>query len=72
VASHVIFTPEWVIETSGRGSFKVECDCGWHESGFDTSSLARAAGFEHSTGNRGATRGATQAEPARKRWWRRA
>ena len=46
---HVVFAPEWVIEADGRGSFRVECDCGWQEDGFDTASSARAAGFTHST-----------------------
>ena len=65
----MVFAPEWVIEANGQGSFRVECDCGWEEAGFDTSSLARAAGFAHTTGQRGAAPGATA--PKRK-WWRRA
>jgi hypothetical protein len=73
VTAHVVFTPEWAIELDGRGSFRVECDCGWHESGFDTSSLARAAGFAHSTGQRGdaGTTAGASAPAAKRRWWRR-
>ena len=71
--THVLFEPEWVIEADGRGSFRIECDCGWQEGGFDTTSLARAAGFTHSTGVRPASTGGieTPPTPPKRRWWRR-
>ena len=73
--THVLFEPEWVIEADGRGSFRIECDCGWQESGFDTTSLARAAGFTHSTKPQGGAppSGAEPAAPAppKRRWLRR-
>ncbi len=74
--AHVVFAPEWVIEDDGRGSFRVECDCGWQQDGFDTASLARAAGFTHSTGQSGKVgdgdgNATSTAPPGRRRWWRR-
>ena len=77
VPVHVMFEPEWVIEADGRGSFRVECDCGWQEDGFDTASLARAAGFTHSTNPRNvagassSNESATAPAPSKRRWWRR-
>ena len=81
---HVIYEPEWVIEASGRGGFRVECECGWEKSGFDTITRARSAAFDHSASGaalmpdrpsqeqRGAARG-DEGEPKRKlsRFWRR-
>ena len=71
VPAHVLFAPEWVIEADGRGGFRVECDCGWQESGFDTSSLARAAGFTQSTGGRADAHAAAAGASPKRRWWRR-
>ena len=65
---HLVYEPEWVIESSGAGSFQVECQCGWLESGFDTASSARAAGFAHSTGTRPGI-AAEQESSSRRRWW---
>ena len=76
VGAHVIYEPEWVIETSGRGSFRIECECGWERSGFDTVSSARSAAFDHSA--KGAELMPDRAQqpsppPAaeRRRFWRR-
>jgi hypothetical protein len=76
VPAHVVFPPEWVIEADGRGSFRVECDCGWSDDGFDTASLARAAGFTHATSGAppapgGAAAQETPPTPPKRRWWRR-
>ena len=73
--SHIVYDPEWAIESSGAGSFQIECVCGWLESGFDTASSARAAGFAHSTGSRpGVTTSPPDKERASespRRWWQR-
>lgn len=75
---HVIDEPEWIIESSGAGGFRVACDCGWARSGFDTASLARAAGAEHQARPGGnshpASPAGAEAAPrpeGRKRWWQR-
>ena len=73
--AHVVYDPEWMIDARGNGSFRVECQCGWEDSGFDTASLARSAGFNHSTTGAGTPPPADGA-PApdggkRKRFWRR-
>ena len=65
---HVVYDPEWMIDARGSGSFRVECQCGWDASGFDTASSAKKAGFDHSTG--GAAKGETTPPPRRRRFWR--
>lgn len=80
---HYVSPPEWVIETSGQGSFMVECNCGWYRQGFDTASLARAAAHNHTVTAKGgtpvpvpgdataSTGGADQPAAQKKRWFRR-
>lgn len=70
----MIDEPEWVIDGSGAGGFRVACDCGWSRSGFDTASLARAAASEHQArpdGSAGGSSSTAGDAPARKRWWQR-
>ena len=69
--AHVVFDPEWMIDARGNGSFRVECQCGWEDAGFDTASLARSAGFKHSTSGAPPTIDAPADTGKRKRFWRR-
>lgn len=70
--AHVPYEPEWVIDSRGDGSFRVECSCGWQSGGFDTITRARAAGFDHSTGAPPASGDLSSGEPTRRRrFWRR-
>ena len=67
--NHAIYEPEWVIEASGRGSFRVECECGWEGSGFDTMSRARAAAFDHSAAGADLMPDASPEDGRRRRFW---
>ena len=73
---HVIYDPEWAIDESGAGSFQIECQCGWLKRGFDTASLARSAGFNHTTTGAGTpppsdASGSDAEAPRRRRFWSR-
>ncbi|HEX7135097.1 MAG TPA: hypothetical protein VF228_21165 [Iamia sp.] len=68
---HVIYEPEWVIDSSGGGSFRVECECGWEKSGFDTITRAKAAAFDHSAQGADAMPESTPADTRRRRFWQR-
>ena len=66
---HVIYEPEWVIETSGASGFTVECECGWKKGGFDTASKARAAAFDHSTDGAALMPESSEEDARRRRFW---
>jgi hypothetical protein len=71
-SAHVIYDPEWTIDERGDGSFRIECQCGWETAGYDTASLARAAGFAHSTGGGPPSSDAPAEDTGkRKRFWQR-
>lgn len=44
---HYVRPPEWVIEASGLGGFRVRCSCGWTSKSFDISLGAKEAGRDH-------------------------
>jgi hypothetical protein len=44
---HYVHPPEWVIEASGDGGFRVRCTCGWMSDAYDISLGAREAGRDH-------------------------
>ena len=70
--THIVFDPEWIIDEKGDGSFRIECQCGWETAGYDTVSLARAAGFDHSTGGGPPSSNASAGDTGkRKRFWQR-